>query len=114
MHDLELGAPVGKGEVVPNSDLVSAALEFAKGAPNVAVHCTAGVSRSSAMAFLVACQMTGDPEEAVKVLDMKSHFPNESIVLLGERLLDKDMEIMSTIIKFNRDAAEAMFDKDNE
>jgi len=56
---------------------------------NFAVHCTAGASRSSSIAYLIACQKM-DPKEAVKILDFWIHTPNQLIIKLGEQVLGND------------------------
>jgi predicted protein tyrosine phosphatase len=53
---------------------------------NLMVHCWAGVSRSSATAYVVACSMM-EPEEAIKILDEKVHSPNELIISYGSKCL---------------------------
>jgi len=111
MSDVQFGETVSGGEIMPAIGLVRPALEFAKGHDNVAVHCTAGVSRSSAMAFLVELQRTGDADVAVKVLDHNIHYPNMSIVMIGEHILGIDC--VETIMEFNMAAERAMFDTDN-
>ena len=46
------------------------------------VACKQGISRSSAIAYLIACK-DEEPSEAVKVLDHTKHFPNELILKHG-------------------------------
>lgn len=112
MSDLHMGYTPMRGEIMPSVELVRGALEFAAGHADVAVHCTAGVSRSSALAYILEVQRTGDSDEAVKILNPMVHYPNMLIVEIGEHILDVDCVI--SIIEFNRMAEEAMFDTDNE
>jgi predicted protein tyrosine phosphatase len=73
-------------------DDVKKALEWSKGKDRIVVHCGAGVSRSSSIAYVIACQRLG-AKEAVKILDMSIHAPNPLIVSLGaEALNDKSVE----------------------
>jgi predicted protein tyrosine phosphatase len=111
MHDLQVGEPTG-GMVLPKREHIEPILSFAREKEHIVVHCTAGVSRSSAVAFLIECQRTGSSSEAVKVLNPKIHFPNTTIISIGEMILG--MELMPTISKFNDMAAKTMFEKDNE
>ena len=77
------------------------ALEFAKGKDAVLVHCHAGVSRSSAVAFIVACQEM-DPSEAIKLIDFNLHFPNEHIVKIGASILGDDRVFEAFLSKFGK------------
>jgi len=55
------------------------------------VQCTAGVSRSSAVAILV--QYLQDPAMALKVINPMFHSPNEKVLEIGEKLLNtKDIK----------------------
>jgi len=54
------------------------------------VHCTGGVSRSSAVAILI--QYLQDPENALKVINPMLHRPNEKVLELGERYLKGDLK----------------------
>jgi predicted protein tyrosine phosphatase len=55
------------------------------------VACKQGISRSSAIAYLIESQIS-NPVDAAKILDVKKHFPNEKILKLG-------MEIIGDSIK---------------
>lgn len=61
-------------------------LKWAKGKDQLIVHCKMGKSRSSAVAYLIAC-MENDPERAITILDKHFHLPNEWIVELGADIL---------------------------
>ena len=55
------------------------------------VQCTAGVSRSSAVAILI--QYLQDPSQALKVINPIFHSPNEKVLEIGEKLLNtKDIK----------------------
>ncbi len=105
MHDIQDDEPIRDGDVLPSIDNVAPALKFAQGAKNVAVHCTAGVSRSSAMAFLIECQRTGDPDKAMEVLNLLLHFPNMTAIKVGQEILK--MNLVQKIEKFNEKAIDA-------
>ena len=70
---------------------------------NIIVHCTAGVSRSASVAFILRCTME-PPEIAIKLLDPRKHFPNEHIMRLGSeilgdpRILEIGMEFLTTAV----------------
>ena len=50
------------------------------------VCCKQGISRSSAIAFLIESNISS-PEEAIKILDERKHFPNELILKHGMDIL---------------------------
>lgn len=55
------------------------------------VQCTAGISRSSAVAILV--NYLQDPGNALKVINPMIHSPNEKVLEIGEKLLNtKDIK----------------------
>jgi len=56
----------------------------------ILVHCFAGVSRSSALAYIIACAASGSAKAALSVLNAADHEPNEIIVHYGARLLGSD------------------------
>jgi len=74
------------GFKLPKKEDVANILEWAKGKNPVTVHCTGGISRSSAIAYLIAC-LTHPPEEAIKVLNPLVHAPNELVVQYGAEIL---------------------------
>ena len=76
----------GFEEDSPSVDDVRKAIEWSKGKKQLFVHCYAGMSRSSAMAYVIACsQMPVD--HALQVVDLKVHCPNDLIVSIGSDIL---------------------------
>jgi predicted protein tyrosine phosphatase len=71
---------------LPTTEHVSQALSWAEGRANIIVACAAGISRSSAIAYLLWCRLM-PPEAAVRNLDQHRHMPNELVVRLGAELL---------------------------
>ena len=65
---------------------------------NLMVHCWAGVSRSSATAFILSCKFNS-PEDAFNLLDPKKHMPNLMIMDYGLDLLN-DTEAVKWYRKF--------------
>jgi predicted protein tyrosine phosphatase len=55
---------------------------------DVVVTCTAGISRSAAMAFVLEC-VDKTPQEASQVWNPRLHYPNKLIVRLGAEILSK-------------------------
>jgi predicted protein tyrosine phosphatase len=78
-----------RGKVMPSKADMDAVFEFVnREAPdNLIVHCHAGVSRSSAMAYAIACR-DKPPEEAVKMLNPMLHMPNEWMVDMAATIMD--------------------------
>lgn len=74
--------------VCPAKEHIKEALDFARGKDSLVVHCAAGISRSSAVAYVIACSRMS-PKEALKVLDPNYHWPNLKVVQLGAELLGK-------------------------
>jgi predicted protein tyrosine phosphatase len=83
------------GAEMPQRDHVERALEFAKGKDRLLVHCNGGVSRSSAIAFLVACQ-EWDLNRALSILNFNLHWPNQRVIELGTEILS-DLSIQTKL-----------------
>jgi predicted protein tyrosine phosphatase len=93
VHDV---AEPGPGLVAPDAALVEKVLAFARGwnadAPMV-VHCWAGISRSTASAFAIACERNPHADELEIALSMRraspGAYPNRRIVALADDILDR-------------------------
>jgi len=73
---------------MPEESHVRQAIEFAADKDKILVHCWAGVSRSSATAFIVACSRGQNPFEAARtLLNPAIHAPNPLVVALGAEIL---------------------------
>ena len=80
-----------EGFITPSHEHIRRILKWAKGKERIAVHCTAGISRSSAVAYLIACQRVS-PKKAVKILDPAKHCPNKIVLEIGKEIF-KDESI---------------------
>lgn len=69
---------------------------------NIAVHCTAGISRSSAIAYLIACTRM-PASEAIGILDPDRHCPNDLVIYHGVKILN-DTLVYEEYIKWIRKA----------
>jgi predicted protein tyrosine phosphatase len=74
---------------MPQLEDVQRGLEWARGRSKIISACQAGISRSSALAFLCKLQECGDVQEAATVWRMGYHWPNKRIIELGAQLLQQ-------------------------
>ena len=82
---------IGESDVLHRADAeqVRRILEWSERKGKIAVHCHMGISRSSAIAYLIAC--TRMPvKKALEVLDSSMHYPNRHIVFLGASILGRE------------------------
>jgi predicted protein tyrosine phosphatase len=101
VHDIEFSEP---GFVVPDARMVEQVLAFAQDwdarAPMV-VHCWAGISRSTASAFAIACARNPQADELGIALAMRraspSAFPNRRIVALADDILDRRGRMLEAV-----------------
>jgi predicted protein tyrosine phosphatase len=101
VHDI--AAPMD-GLVAPDAALVEQVLAFARGwdasAPMV-VHCWAGISRSTASAFAIACERDPHADELEIALAMRraspSAYPNRRIVALADDILGRRGRMLEAV-----------------
>jgi predicted protein tyrosine phosphatase len=101
VNDISEPAP---GYVVPQADCVLRLLQFASGwdasAPMV-IHCFAGVSRSTASAFAVACERNPDASEfeIARILRRAAPhaLPNRRIVALADDILGRGGRMVDAV-----------------
>ena len=101
MHDIS--APMA-GLIAPDAAMVEQVLAFGRGwdaeRPMV-VHCFAGVSRSTASAFAIACARDPDADELEIALGMRraspSAFPNRRIVALADDILGRQGRMVAAV-----------------
>ena len=98
-----------EGLILPSADLVHRLLAFGRAwdarTPMI-VHCWAGISRSSASAFILACDRNPDADERLIAMRMrraaKHAYPNRKIIALADDILGRGGRMV--------DAVEAMGD----
>ena len=73
--------------VAPTKEHVQQALDFSEGKDDIIVSCNAGISRSAATAFLIACKKYG-MDKAFEILNPKLHCPNALIIRHGSEILN--------------------------
>ena len=99
----DIDAPM-EGYFAPDTESVARLLEFSRtwdaSAPMV-VHCFAGISRSTASAFAIACDRNPDVAEdriALRLRQAASHaFPNRRIVALADDILGRRGRMVDAI-----------------
>ena len=109
VHDI---AEDEEGMTAPTAPMVEQVLEFARGwdarAPML-IHCWAGISRSTASAFAIACQRNPGADELAIAMAMRlaapHAYPNRRIVALADDLLGRGGRMIH--------AVEAMGDYNN-
>lgn len=97
------------GFVSPSDDHVSEVIAFAKRwdrkKPAI-VHCWAGVSRSTAAAFTIACTLQPDRAEQEIAKEIRFHSPtatpNPMIVRHADRLLDREGRMVAAVQSIGR------------
>jgi len=101
VHDIDI--PM-EGLVAPDAAMVERVLAFARGwggeTPMV-VHCWAGISRSTASAFAIACERNPHADELEIALAMRraspTAFPNRRIVALADDILDRRGRMLEAV-----------------
>ncbi len=99
------------GHVLPRDNHVARLIEFVKAwerqAPMV-IHCYAGVSRSTAAAYITACALQPDRDELelADLLRAKSPTatPNRRLVDLADRMLEREGRMVRAIESIGRGA----------
>ena len=93
----------GSQGVVPTVEDVKKALEWSEGKDNIVVHCSAGITRSSAIAYVIYCKKLG-VADAIENIDFRKHAPNHLIVkigadILGDPLIESEFEKVNDLHK---------------
>lgn len=78
--------PIGGMKVVPEEHHVLKALKFAEGKKELIIACQMGISRSSAIAYLIEAREVGY-EKAFDILNMRVHSPNLLVIKHGAKVL---------------------------
>jgi predicted protein tyrosine phosphatase len=106
-HDITEARP---GLIEPDSDLIKTILDFGNGWTDerpMLIHCWAGVSRSSAAAFLIACARNdGSETDIADELRRCAPFatPNRLMVALADDLLGRRGRMVEAVNRIGRGA----------
>ncbi|HVX92065.1 MAG TPA: tyrosine protein phosphatase [Xanthobacteraceae bacterium] len=106
LHDIT--APT-EGYIAPDVAHVEMLIEFVRSwdrsAPLV-MHCYAGISRSTAAAFVAVCALNPQRDETAVAADLRrvspTALPNPRIVSLADNLLERDGRMVSAIAAIGR------------
>jgi predicted protein tyrosine phosphatase len=98
-----------EGYIAPDAAHIETLIEFVRGwdrsAPLV-VHCFAGISRSTAAAFVAVCALNPQRDETAIAAGLRrvspTALPNPRIVSLADNLLDRDGRMVSAIAAIGR------------
>jgi predicted protein tyrosine phosphatase len=106
-HDIVEPMP---GLTLPDRDMMQAVLDFGRHTEShqpLLIHCWAGISRSSAAAFAIACDRNpGFERDIANELRRRAPFvtPNRLMVRLADEILARDGRMIEAIDKIGRGA----------
>jgi len=93
-----------RGLVPPDETTVTRLLDFGQtwtGEAPMIVHCWAGVSRSTASAFILACERDPDADEADLAGQMRRlaphAYPNRRLIALADRIMGRDGRMVEAV-----------------
>ncbi|AMJ59106.1 tyrosine phosphatase family protein [Bosea sp. PAMC 26642] len=99
------------GHIVPGEEHVARFLRFMREwdrAAPIVIHCWAGISRSTAAAYIAACALGPDRDEDEIALRLRaaspSATPNARLVALGDAILGRDGRMQRAIARIGRGA----------
>lgn len=96
--------------IAPSGEMIAAMLDFSRARARetpLLIHCWAGISRSSAAAYIVACDgYPGREDEFAAALRMRAPFvtPNRLMVALADDLLGRSGAMVDAIARIGRGA----------
>jgi predicted protein tyrosine phosphatase len=97
------------GYVIPCEEHVGRLISFVRGwdrAKPLVVHCYAGISRSTAGAYVAACALNGERSELAIAKELRrasaTATPNVRIVSLADRMLGRDGRMVAAIESIGR------------
>lgn len=97
------------GLVPPDVGHVSSLIAFAQSWPRDApmvIHCWAGISRSSAAAFIALCALNGDVDETVIAQSIRkaspTAYPNRLMVRIGDQMLQRSGRMIGAVDDIGR------------
>ncbi|NEU14914.1 protein tyrosine phosphatase [Methylobacterium sp. BTF04] len=99
------------GHVLPDDAHIGAILDFSRSwdrARPLVIHCYAGISRSTAAAYIAACALEPERDEAAIADALRaaapSATPNSLFVAIADRMLARDGRMVAAIARIGRGA----------
>lgn len=106
----DIAAPMD-GHVLPAEEHVAAILAFVHGWPRekpLVIHCYAGISRSTAAAYIAACALAPERDEGAVADALRaaspSATPNRLFVEIADRMLGREGRMVAAIGRIGRGA----------
>ena len=99
-----------EGLIAPSGEMIAAMLDFGRARMHetpLLIHCWAGISRSSAAAYSLACDRhPGREDELATALRARAPFvtPNRLMVALADDLLGRNGAMVDAIVRIGRGA----------
>jgi len=106
-HDI---VEVREGLIAPSGEMIAAMLDFGRARAHevpLLVHCWAGISRSSAAAYILACDChPGREDELADMLRARAPFatPNRLMVALADDLVGRNGAMVDAVARIGRGA----------
>ncbi len=99
------------GHILADEDHVQSLIHFVRAwdrSEPIVIHCYAGVSRSTAAAYIAACALKSDADEASLAQQLRraspTATPNAHLVALADRILARDGRMSAAIKEIGRGA----------
>ena len=95
-----------EGLVLPSREVMETILSLAQTSETILIHCHAGISRSTAAVYALACQQVGSGREADLAITLRAlsavATPNPRMIVLADELLGRDGRMISAIHAIGR------------
>jgi len=108
LHVDDISQPIA-GYIAPNAQHVARLLEFARawgGQGPMVIHCWAGISRSTAAAFITLCELNPEtPEQLIAELLREASptaYPNRLMIRLGDKALKRAGRMVEAVESIGR------------
>jgi predicted protein tyrosine phosphatase len=99
------------GHVLPTEEHVARVLDFVRAWPRekpLVVHCYAGISRSTAAAYIAACALAPERDEGAIADALRaaspSATPNPRLVAVADRMLGREGRMVAAVARIGRGA----------
>jgi predicted protein tyrosine phosphatase len=94
------------GLVMPSREIMGTILDLAEAPRTILIHCHAGISRSTAAVYALACRLAGPGHEADLAMALRAlsaaATPNPRMIALADDLLGREGKMVSAIRAIGR------------